>query len=485
MNKFIKISFGLVLVAVSSCNLLDLQVWNNVEKDEFYKTPNDIQLAVTGAYGTLASFYYQNYVHFSELPSDNAHTTGETSALANIDKFSTSPVNSFLESGWQQAYRCIANVNEIIKAMDEVEFYSMDEYNQYMGEVLFIRALTYFNLVRMFGDLPLVDEVISLDQARKLKRTEAELIYSERIIPDLTMAMNMLPTKYSGADIGRATRGAAMSLLGKVYLTIHDYANAELVLSQVIAAGEYSLLENFADIFNPDNANHKESIFEIQFEKSRTGGSFWSCAAHNQSLSNEFGISCSSATMPTTSIRTALSTPNPNSPRYLASIGRGKNNGAYYIKKHYMELSIQNHSDDNWPVLRYADVLLMYAEASNELTATPSEKAIKYVNQVRRRANGLDINTPSEDYDLSESEIITKDVFRHVIWEERRVELAFEGHRWFDLVRTGQFLDVMNQHFVDEFNGLYLLEDYNQLFPIPQREIDVNPNLAPNNPGYF
>ena len=299
------------------------------------------------------------------------------------------------------------------------------------------------------------------------------------------MAMNMLPTKYSGADIGRATRGAAMSLLGKVYLTIHDYANAELVLSQVIAAGEYSLLENFADIFNPDNANNKDSIFEIQFEKSRTGGSFWSCAAHNQSLSNEFGISCSSATMPTTSIRTALSTPNPNSPRYLASIGRGKNNGAYYIKKHYMELSIQNHSDDNWPVLRYADVLLMYAEASNELTATPSEKAIKYVNQVRRRANGLDINTPSEDYDLSESEIITKDVFRHVIWEERRVELAFEGHRWFDLVRTGQFLDVMNQHFVDEFNGLYLLEDYNQLFPIPQREIDVNPNLAPNNPGYF
>ena len=184
--------------------------------------------------------------------------------------------------------------------------------------------------------------------------------------------------------------------------------------------------------------------------------------------------------MPTSDIIDAL---DPTSARYAASIGRGKNNGPRYIKKHYMELSIQNHSDDNWPYLRYADVLLMYAEASNELTAAPSVMAVDCVNKIRRRAYGI-TNPADTSHDLTDAETIDRDTFREVVWLERRLELAFEGHRWFDLVRTGQYVTVMNNYFATYNNGNYVVESYNNLFPVPQYEIDVNPNLQPNNPGY-
>ena len=177
--KNIKISISILVLfaTICSCNLLDLPVKNNVEKKNFYKTENDIKLAVTGAYGTLASLYYANYVHFSELPSDNVHTTGESSDLSHLDKFSFSSVNSVLKSGWQNAYRCISNVNEILEAIPDIDFSSKEIHDQYLGEALFIRALSYFNLVRMFGDLPLVDRVITQEEARNMTRTSAETIY--------------------------------------------------------------------------------------------------------------------------------------------------------------------------------------------------------------------------------------------------------------------------------------------------------------------
>ena len=472
--------FLLCLFSIVSCDLLDRPVYDNVEHDNAYRTDSDIELAVNGVYGLLDNLFTTNFVNLSELPGDNAQTVGENTDRALIDKFSCSPVNSLLESAWSASYRCISNANEVIAAIPNVEFSDPDKKDQYLGEVYFIRALCYFNLVRWFGDLPLINAPISIEQSMKLTRTKAETIYDELIIPDLTNAMNLLPDAYSGEEIGRATSGAAASLLGKVYLTLHDYENAATVLEDVITSERYSLLPNYADIFDPNNANHAESIFEIQFEKGYTGGSGWSCAAHNSNLSDEFGVSTGGGTMPTSDIIDAL---DPTSARYAASIGRGKNNGPRYIKKHYMELSIQNHSDDNWPYLRYADVLLMYAEASNELTAAPSVMAVDCVNKIRRRAYGITDPT-NTSHDLTDAETIDRDTFREVVWLERRLELAFEGHRWFDLVRTGQYVTVMNNYFATYNNGNYVVESYNNLFPVPQYEIDVNPNLQPNNPGY-
>lgn len=468
---------AICLLSIISCDLLDRPVYNNLEKSDLYKTESDIQLAVNGVYGTLASLFASNYVSLTELPSDNASTVGENTDRALIDKFSYSPVNGLFEAAWQSSYRCISNANQVIYAIPDVAFKNESLKNQYLGETLFIRALSYFNLVRWFGAVPYIDAPITIEESMNITRTDAEVIYNELIIPDLQQAIELLPKSYSGENIGRATSYAAATLLGKVYLTLHDYEKAVTVLKDVIDSKKYSLLPAFADIFDPNNANHAESIFEIQFEKGYTGGSNWSCGAHNNNLSQEFGVSTGGNTLPTSDIINAL---DASSARYKATIGLSKSGSIRYIKKHYMELSIQNHSDDNWPLLRYADVLLMYAEALNELTEAPSEEAIAFVNQVRRRAYAAS----DSSHDLSEAETIDQNTFREVIWLERRLELAFEGHRWFDLLRTGQYMKVMNEHFATWNNGLYVVEDYNRLFPVPQREIDVNPNLAPNNQGY-
>lgn len=168
---------------------------------------------------------------------------------------------------------------------------SQKKRDQYEGEALFLRALCYFNLVRMFGDVVYIDRPITIEESQKMSRTAREKVYSDLIIPDLKKAKKQLPDKYSGEDIGRSTSGAAQTLLGKVYLTQHDYENCAIELGDLIEQNRYQLLPKFADIFNPDNANHAESIFEIQYEKGYTGGSQWSCQAHSRDLATTLGVS--------------------------------------------------------------------------------------------------------------------------------------------------------------------------------------------------
>jgi hypothetical protein len=472
-----------LFLGLAACDQLDTTRYNSLSIEDVYETEEDVNVAVIGAYGSLSEFYRRNYPNIFELPADNATTSGEGSDLGELDKFSFVSMNGKLRAGWVNSYNCIANVNLTLENMEAVSFFKEETKEQYRGELYFIRALSYFNLVRMFGDVPLVDKTITQQEARAAIRNKASDVYNELIIRDLKKCYEeLLPNNYTGQNIGRATKWAAAALLAKVYMTLGDFVQAESILNDIIESNEYSLLQNFSAIFDPNNANHAESIFEIQFEKTMTGGSFWSCAAHARSLSQEFGVSTAEETQPTQSIIDAL---EPNSARYNGTIGRGRNNGAYYVKKHYMELSIQNHSDDNWPLLRFADILLMYAEASNELTVAPSDRAIKYVNMVRRRAYGIDpLNETNTEHNLPSSITESQTFFREALWHERRLELAFEGHRWFDLIRTDQYVEVMNQHFQDYYNGKYYVEKYHKLFPIPQSEIDINPNLLPNNEGY-
>lgn len=474
------------LFAAPSCDLLNRPVYNNIEYSTFYKNEKDINLAVIGSYGRLATIYAADYVKYAELPGDNSQALGDTGDNAQLDKFIISPVSTVLQSAWRYHYNCIANVNEVLAAIPNITFTSEAKQQQLEGEALFIRALCYFNLVRLFGDVPYIDKPISVEASQKLTRTAAQTIYDEIIIPDLIKAQAQLPKKadYAAEDLGRATWAAAASLLGKVYLTLQDWKNAETVLGEVIASKEYSLLPVYADVFDPNNANHAESIFEIQYEKGYTGGSRWSCQAHSQQLATALGISCSSVTMPTVDIFNALSEDSAGAARKAASVGEitiASGAKVKHVKKHYMELSIQNHSDDNWPLLRYADVLLMYAEALNEQSAVPTQDAIDCINLIRRRAHAV---TDDTTHDLTPADVIDQTTFRQVIAHERRLELCFEGHRWFDLVRTGEYQRVMNAYFEQYNSSNYVVEDYNNLMPIPQREIDVNPNLLPNNRGY-
>lgn len=486
MKKILYFLLSATTVLCGSCSdFLDRDPYSSIPMSNAYKTEKDMNLATIGLYGTLQTFYMTNYPEYSELASDNTYTSnGENDQLGQFDRFSLNSMNSPLSSAWDNAYHSIMQCNLVLEKLPPVEFSDPEKKEQIEGEALFIRALSYFNLVRMFGKVPLVKKVLTQSEARQVKRDEVDLVY-ECITTDLNKASNLLPPSYMGKDIGRATRYAALTLLGKVYLTIHKYDLALEPLNTVITEGNYELLTNFEDIFNPSNANHKESIFEIQYEGGNLGeGSRWSFKAHPRQIAGAMGISATDATLPTKSIIDAF---DKTSKRYAASVGSMTYNGVTrnHVKKHYMEHTVQNSSDDNWPLLRLADVYLMYAEAYNETTTVPDPAAVEFVNKIRRRAYGLKIDgSEDKSKDLQPIQYATRDAFRQAIWDERRIELAFEGHRWFDLVRTGQYVTVMNEHVASEFNGNFTVQPFHSLYPVPQVEIDINPLLKPNNEGY-
>lgn len=494
-SKKIIALYVICLCSMGACtDFLEREPFSDISSADFYTTEKNIDLAAIGMYGRLR-IYYQNYVTFSELPSDNAYTNSAgADNLGQFDKFSMVALNSMLSNSWNQSYNGILQANKVLLSLPGISFNSSGKEEQIEGEARFIRALNYFNLVRIFGKVPLVISVINQDEARKLTRNGEEEVY-KLIVEDLETAAVLLPPAYTGNSIGRATRWAALSLLGKVYLTRGQFDKAIDPLKEVIEQGPYSLLPNFADVFLPGNANHRESIFEIQYEGGTLEmGSSWGFAAHPRVLANAMGISTADATIPTVDIiqtfESAAQADESTSPRYLATIGtmqyisNGNTLSAKHVKKHYMEHTIQNQSDDNWPLIRLADVMLMYAEALNETEATPPTQAIELVNKIRRRAFGFPIDGGNHTRDLSIVKIADTNSFRDAIQFERRLELAFEGHRWFDLVRTGKYVSVMNNHFNTYFNGNSKVEAYHRLFPVPQREIDINPLLKPNNEGY-
>lgn len=474
-------------LVISSCtDFIDREPYSEISSDNFYNTEAKLDLAVVGLYGTLQDIYRSDYVLVSDLPADDSQDgNGGTSVSGELDKFSVSTTNNTIERVWILSYKSILQTNKILEALSEVDFVETEKKEQIQGEALFVRALNYFNLVRIFGKVPLEIKPISQVEARQSTRAEVSDVYN-LIIEDLESASLLLPKSYSGNNIGRVTSWAALSLLGKVYLTAQRFEEAITPLQNVVQNGPFKLLDDYAAIFDPKNANHEESIFEIQYEGGTLDeGSQWGFKAHNRSLAVPLGISAGAQTMPTADIINLFKSGavgEENSPRFLATIGNTE--GVNHVKKHYMELAFQNQSDDNWPLIRYADILLMYAEVLNETSATPTEEAIEYVNQIRRRAFGLPTNQSDPSIDLDFFDTEDQSTFRETIYLERRLELAFEGHRWFDLVRTNRYVSVMNTFFESYNNGIYKVESYHKLFPLPQRELDINPLLKPNNDGY-
>lgn len=353
-----------------------------------------------------------------------------------------------------------------------------------MGEVRFLRGLMYFNLVRIFGDVPLVlHELKDIEASYALGRTSATEVY-EAIVADLLFAVQNLPVSYTGTDIGRATSGAAKGILGKVYLTQKKYQEAAQVLGEVINSGQYQLLTNVADLWKPASKNSKESLFEVQFKKqagANTGSNYSSRYTPYLSGVALIGFETTSGgfNTPTEDIVNAYTSADL---RKSASVATSYTNqtgtvitglSGRYTKKFLGAYTNGQGAEDNWPVLRYADVLLMYAEALNEVGFQSGGDAFKYLNAVRSRA-GLPAMSSSATDDRYR--ILNQQSFRLAIETERRLELAFEGHRWFDLIRTGRALDVLKSS--------KNIQAYQLLLPIPQQQIDINPKVIKQNSGY-
>lgn len=461
--KKILVLASLATLLMTSCgdSFFDLEPASSVTIDKVYKTASDYNVAVIGCYAKLQSqvnFYTECCEYRSDNLSLGAPTAG-TQDRYDIDHFTEKPSNGILSSYWANFNNNVYRCNLLLDQIDGANFAESLK-KQYKGEAMFIRALNYFNMYRIWGGVPATKHVVSAAEALKVARYSDEQMF-DLIAGDLKEIVdnNYLPETYSSADMGRATSGAAKALLGKVYLTFHKWTEAKDILSQLI--GKYQLVSPIAQVFNVDNKNNNEIIFAVHFNKEieGEGHSYWYNLTNASDDTNQ--TSSLLNTFPTGDARKDLIT-------YVQVEKTVRLMNKFYDTKSPTFKTVGNDQI----LLRYADVLLMYAEALNEIQYDASEGslALKYLNAVRQRA-GIS--------NLTAKQLPTQEKFRKGILVERQREFPYEGQRWFDLVRMGFAKSVMAENGVE-------IKDYQLLFPIPQQEIEKvgNKSILWQNPGY-
>lgn len=512
-QNYIYLAAVIAVTSFSSCSkdFLTQNPEANVTGQNFYKTEAQIKDAANGAYnallpmgsnsaggrgvGATGAHFAGGYWLFGEERSDNttfqynSTNRGDEQAWF-VDKFIIGSTYEPVKNYWRQTYQAIFRNNDVLDHIDAVPMDAAKK-NQYTGEMKFLRGFHYFNLVRQFGGVPLrLKATASPEEAKSGGRVTADQVYTQ-IIADLTDAASKLPKSYTGADMGRATEGAARTLLAKVYMTQKKWSEALAELRKVEALG-YSLQLNYGNIFSPTNKNNSESIFEIQYLGTRTDLSsnyiyqFAPVDSRNNVIPDPALATAGGGNghnIPTTDMLDAYMTGDK---RKDASIGTltyapfgGPTVTVPYIKKYNFGIVTPGNTDVNFIVLRYADVLLMIAECLNE-TGSAGE-ALTYLNKVHSHPRtGLADLTASGQSQL-----------RDLIMKERQVELAFENHRWYDLVRTGKAVEVMNAHGARQKAerpptevepASYQVTPEKLLLPIPQTDVTLD-GLA-QNPGY-
>lgn len=473
----ILILLGAVILPSCKNGFLDLAPISDTNSVNFYRNADDMLNAVNAAYASLqfSGLYNTSMYAIGEGMSDNTEILDAQSGIdiSQLDAFTTLSNNAIVSTTWNDHYRGILACNTVI---DRVGGVPMDNAlkDRFVGEVKFLRALMYFNLVRMFGNVPLVlMETTDVSQGYPYTRNPADEVYAQ-IIQDLQDAKSKLPVSYTGANVGRATSGAAKGMLAKVYLTQKKWTEAAAETKEIIDSKTYELLASYADIFRISNKNNKESLFEVQYKK---GGYGLGSPFNNLFAPRLAGVAVttigagSGHNLPTADMDKAYEAGDLRKDVSMAQgyTSAGKFVPALFVKK-YLDPApfAASDADNNWPVLRYADVLLMRAEALNEIGYVAGGEAFDILNSIRRRA-GLAEKTAQEAGSQA--------AFRLAIEQERRVELAFENHRWFDLLRTGRALEVMN---AKGFN----IQPFRLLLPIPLTQIQINPDRIQQNPGY-
>jgi tetratricopeptide (TPR) repeat protein len=478
MKKYILLAVTFILTTTACNDFLTLQPDYVINENTFYKTANDFETALIGNYSALQGLHNNTILYLTELTTDNAEIQWSSPTVSEIecDEINLTSTNGFVNAVWDYCFTTISRCNNILSRIDDVAF---DEAlkSQYKGEAHFLRAYCYFYLVRMYGDLPIIkvafrspNEIAAFDMSRK----PASEVY-DLIISDLQSTSTLL-NGVTGLSKSRASVGAAKTLLGKVYLTQKNYAQAATTLKEVIDMNSYSLTPNYKTLFTNNNDELSESIFEIKYLSGNIGeGNGFSSVFTPPRFDMAIfpgNMQGSGRIVPTQDMGNAY---EPGDLRRIASISDSVRlmNGTYAKNIYGLKFvdfttGLAGDGGINFTSLRYADVLLMYAEALNETSKT--NDAQPFLNMVRNRA-GL----PS----VSE---LTKTQLTEALEKERRVEFLCEGHRWFDLVRTGRLITVMNKYFQD--NGLnFSVKETELLMPIPQSERDIDPGLG-QNPGY-
>lgn len=445
----INIILSLLIVAfLSGCkdSFLEIPSKTTLSATVYFKTQSDFEQAINGAYAPLRSLYNGTYGAWvmGEMRSDNTtykYNPNDRGTIQPeyIKDFLNDATNGVPLNKYTNDYTIICRTNQILDLIDGVDFDETDK-NNIKGQAYFLRAFAYFDLVQYFGEVPLhLKTVQSMDQTA-LPLSSVEEIYNQ-IISDAQQAANLLPDKAT-QEKGRVTSGSAKTLLGNVYIVQKKWADAETILKSITG---YSLLTNYADVFDPAQKNNSESVFEVQFKQGTEGFAsnfFYTflvqpiTAAEVSAVTeiDEVARTIEGYNIPTPDIINAY---EANDVRKDASVGYITASGVSYpyIKKYAHTHTLTNYTDDDWPVYRYAEVLLFIAEALNEQPGKQDE-ALTYLNMVHAHPRT----------GLSPISVSGQAAVRDAIMNERRVELAFENKRWLDLVRTNTAEGVMTAY---------------------------------------
>lgn len=495
----VAIVLGILFLVTACKKFITKEIVGDYPETEFYKTQAQAVLAINAAYQPLAFTNNNNnrlWV-FGDIASDDAvkgGIAGDQSDIDLIDQFNITPINGNLEASWSLLYEGITRSNIVISKVPAI---NMDAglKSRILAEAKFLRAWYYFTLINIFGDVPVILDPKNAADLQIAQSTVAE-IFTAVIEPDLVAAATGLPDKYTGADVGRITSGAATALLTKAYLFQGKWNNAATTAEKIIGSNKYSLNQLYSRNFNAgfkNNAN-PESIFEIQhlstqdpqtgnqlnqyFAPQVDGGYFFN--APTQSFVEEF----EKTTAGTYDPRLDYTIGRDSMPWYNGEIFLKDWSQAtgYLTKKHQQPLTevskaLKGDGSINYLAIRYADVLLWYAEALNELNRT--SEALAPLNAVRNRArNSYQYDNTLDGYPdipinlLPDVTYTNQADVRTAIQHERRVELGFEFHRFFDLIRWGETYakTALNDRPNFKYNS-------NKHFPIPQSERDRNKAL--------
>ncbi|WP_447642355.1 MULTISPECIES: RagB/SusD family nutrient uptake outer membrane protein [Chitinophagaceae] len=451
-----------------------------------WKTPADAQSAVNTIYGNLRSW---NNVAFASvilenIPSDDAakgSTAGDATFINLYDNFTVTATEGQGDGFWTGQYQNINFCNQVLDHVDTMSGVSDALKTRYLAEAKFIRAYSYFRLVRMFGRIPLIIHVpVTPDELNPKQNTPAE-VYAQ-IESDLSDAASGLPSTVVASEAGRATQGAAWALHAKVAMYQKKWNDVLTYTNNVINSNVYSLFPNYYQLFRIANENNSESIFEIQCNYVN-GNSDISNSQYSQVQGNRDANAGWGFNVPTQDLVNEFETGDPRLPATVMTQGMTTGSGevvpmstsgnpTMYNMKAYVPFSLavldNQGADQNIRVIRYAEVLLMNAEANNELGNTSA--ALASLEKVRARARGTNSSI------LPEVTITDQSALRTAIYHERRVELAMENDRYFDVIRQGRAATV--------FGPLGWKANKNEYWPIPQTEIDNSNGVLTQNPGY-
>ncbi|MDR1337230.1 MAG: RagB/SusD family nutrient uptake outer membrane protein [Tannerella sp.] len=494
MKKINHIFQILFLFALCGCSgdFLDKSDPMKLNSGSFYQTETQFEQAASGVYSQLQE-YVSNAWQCSEMITDNTtvhfntEDRGQAPGLEAIEYWQINP-NTLEQIGpynlYNGLYSYLANINIVLSKLQNATISEASK-TGFEGQMRFMRAYYYFQLVQFFGDVIIVTEPITNpDGAWQYERSSVSEVYA-LIDGDVKFAVDALPV--TPGKVGLPTKGAALTLQGRTLLARRQYAEAIAAFRQVTQSG-YQLLPDYADVFDPVKKNHAESIMDVQFQGNNDLGeysgflyTFYPRESYGAVIPFP-GRNGGGWNIPTLEI---IRSYEEGDLRKEVSLKEGytNNDGEWtpvpYINKYNHPHSIEGRPDDNWPLMRYAEVLLSLAEAINE-TDGPTAEAYGYLNQIRQRAG------------LSPVSGLTKEAFREKVLHDRRIELAFENHRWFDLKRTmtqtelAAFMSAYGKYEMANpttptrasmafSSGDFEFEPYETFLPIPSRELRLNP----------